>query len=215
MVNFSFNRVLVLAPHTDDGEIGAGGLISALVDSGAEIKYVAFSSCAESLPPEYPNDTLIGECYAATGVLGISQEQVDILDYPVRNFPAHRQGILEQLIAVKRAFDPDLILAPCSTDIHQDHSVVHSEAVRAFKDRSLLGYEISWNCMQFRSDFQFELTEEMLQRKVKAVSWYKSQSFRGYGEGEPMINLARARGDQIGVRFAEAFEVIRLVRRHA
>jgi LmbE family N-acetylglucosaminyl deacetylase len=35
----SFRKVLVLAPHTDDGELGAGGSIVKLIDAGAEVFY--------------------------------------------------------------------------------------------------------------------------------------------------------------------------------
>ena len=36
-------RVLVLAPHTDDGEFGCGGTMARLVEAGADVRYVAFS----------------------------------------------------------------------------------------------------------------------------------------------------------------------------
>ena len=39
-----WERVLVLAPHTDDGEFGCGGTMARLVDAGAEVRYVAFST---------------------------------------------------------------------------------------------------------------------------------------------------------------------------
>jgi LmbE family N-acetylglucosaminyl deacetylase len=42
-------RMLVLAPHTDDGELGCGATISKLLRKNVEIYYVAFSSCEESL----------------------------------------------------------------------------------------------------------------------------------------------------------------------
>ena len=40
------NRVLVLAPHTDDGELGCGGTISRMVEEGREVYYAAFSTAA-------------------------------------------------------------------------------------------------------------------------------------------------------------------------
>ncbi len=38
-----FKIVYVLAPHTDDGELGAGGTITKLIENGAEVYYFAFS----------------------------------------------------------------------------------------------------------------------------------------------------------------------------
>ena len=60
-----FNQILVLSPHTDDGEIGAGGTIARFVDAGKEIYYVAFSSCEASVPKGFPKDVLKIECKKA------------------------------------------------------------------------------------------------------------------------------------------------------
>ncbi len=45
MINFSnLSSVLVLAPHTDDGELGCGGFLSKLIEHGVSVTYVAFST---------------------------------------------------------------------------------------------------------------------------------------------------------------------------
>ncbi len=46
-------RVLVLAPHTDDGEFGCGGTMARLVEAGVEVHYVAVSIATRSLPPGF------------------------------------------------------------------------------------------------------------------------------------------------------------------
>jgi LmbE family N-acetylglucosaminyl deacetylase len=53
-----FKNVLVLAPHTDDGELGAGGFIAKLIEQGAKVTYVAFSTAEESGPDHLPKDIL-------------------------------------------------------------------------------------------------------------------------------------------------------------
>ena len=50
--------VLVLAPHTDDGELGCGATISKLAGLGYKINYVAFCSCDESLPRNFEPGSL-------------------------------------------------------------------------------------------------------------------------------------------------------------
>lgn len=204
-------KLLVLAPHTDDGEIGAGGLIKTFADAGVDIRYVAFSSCQESIPEHLPQDVLVEECNMATKALGLAQERVAIRPYSVRRFNESRQDLLDELVQERRIFDPDWVLTPSSHDVHQDHSVITMEAVRAFKDRTLLGYEMPWNCIDFRADFFFHLTGHALETKIMSIRCYESQSFRGYGDGEVLKNLARLRGSQVGVQYAEAFEVIRWV----
>ena len=77
----NFKNILVLAPHTDDGELGAGGFINKLTNSGSVVSYVAFSSCEKSVPEGYPKDTFRKEVKDATKVLGIKNENLKILDY--------------------------------------------------------------------------------------------------------------------------------------
>jgi len=44
-----FNNVLVLAPHTDDGEFGCGGTMARLIENGVKVTYAAFSTAAKSV----------------------------------------------------------------------------------------------------------------------------------------------------------------------
>ena len=99
-------RVLVLAPHTDDGEFGCGGTMTRLVEGGAEVRYVAFSIATRSLPEGFPPDTLAKEVRAATAELGLSEEALTVHDFDVRTFPEHRQEILELLVAL---LSPDVV----------------------------------------------------------------------------------------------------------
>jgi LmbE family N-acetylglucosaminyl deacetylase len=66
----AWQRVLVLAPHTDDGEFGCGGTMARLVETGADVRYVAFSIATRSLPDGFAPDTLAQEVRAATSELG-------------------------------------------------------------------------------------------------------------------------------------------------
>jgi len=204
-------KILVLSPHTDDGELGCGGSIAKWSAEGKEIHYIAFSDCARSLPKGLPKNTLIEECKKATQVLGIPASQVSILNYEVREFPASRQKILEELVALNNKLVPDLVLLPCAADKHQDHSVIYQEGVRAFKECNVLGYELPWNQKTFRTDLFVKLTEEQLAKKIAALKEYSSQSKRPYMKDEFARSLAMVRAVQCGADWAEAFEVYRLL----
>ena len=69
-------RILVLAPHTDDGEFGCGGSIAKFIEQGAEIYYAAFSLCEESVPDGWPKDILEKELKRAIEVWGISNSNL-------------------------------------------------------------------------------------------------------------------------------------------
>lgn len=204
-------RILVLAPHTDDGELGAGGTIARFAEAGASIHYVAFSIAEESVPSGFARDVLASEVLDATSALGIARENVTALRYPVRRFPASRQDILEDIIKLRTALNPDLVFAPASTDVHQDHRVVSEEAVRAFKNRCLLGYELVWNNIQFHAQMSVRVERRHIEKKQQALACYLSQSGRSYVSSEFIEAHARTRGVQAGLEFAESFEVMRWV----
>jgi LmbE family N-acetylglucosaminyl deacetylase len=209
-MNLENKKVLVLAPHTDDGELGAGGTISRLIRSNSEITYVAFSTAEESVPIGFPKDILKTEVRNATKRLGIQEENLIILNYPVRKLNYHRQEILEELIELRKE-EFDVVFIPCLNDIHQDHSTIAIEALRAFKNTTILGYELIWNNLSFNTTCFIELEEQDITNKVNALKEYKSQDKRDYMSEEFIFSLAKARGVQSGRKYAEAFEVIRLM----
>lgn len=206
-----FKNVLVLAPHTDDVELGAGGTIAKLIEQGASVTYVAFSTAEQSLLEGLPRDTLAIEVKAATQALGIASENLIIRNYEVRKLNYSRQDILEELIVLRKKNSYDLVFVPSCYDIHQDHATVRDEAIRAFKNTTILGYELVWNNFTSSSVCINVIEERHLQKKIESLNEYKSQNFRSYLSKEFIRSLAIVRGTQIGVQFAEAFDVIRLI----
>jgi LmbE family N-acetylglucosaminyl deacetylase len=206
-----WKRVLVLAPHTDDGEFGCGATLARLVDGGTEVRYVAFSIATRSLPDGFPPDTLAREVREATAELGIPEALLDVHDFEVRTFPEHRQEILELLIALWEEWEPDAVLQPSLRDIHQDHQVIAAEGLRAFKRTTILGYEIPWNNFNFDYQAYVALDREHVERKVRALAKYESQQHRRYSDPEYVWNLARTHGVNVNREFAEVFEVYRVV----
>lgn len=206
-----FQKILVLAPHTDDGEIGCGGSIARFIEEGKEVYYVAFSTARKSLRSGLPPNTLEIEVKAATKVLGIEESHLILFDYEVRMFPRYRQEILEDMIKIREKINPDLVLVPSPTDIHQDHQVIANEALRAFKKITILGYEEPWNNIVFSTRNFIKLEKRHIIKKIEALKCYKSQMHRTYLTEDFVWSLARIRGTQIENEYAEAFEVLRFI----
>lgn len=205
------NKVLILAPHTDDGELGCGASIRKWIDEGKEVIYVAFSACELSVAPHLPKDILITEVKAATQSLGIQKDNLILFNYPVRTFLNHRQEILQNMIDLRRDLQPDLILIPSLNDVHQDHQIIANEALRAFKTYSVLSYELPWNNLSFSTSCFVVLEEKYVEAKVQALQKYESQAHRAYTSRDFVFSLAKTRGVQINQEYAEAFEVVRWI----
>jgi len=205
------DKVLVLAPHTDDGEFGCGGSIAKFIEEGKKVYYVAFSTAEKSVPLGLPKNILEVEVKAATKRLGIPPANLLIYKYEVRKLNYIRQEILEELVKMKKEIAPDLVFIPSPNDLHQDHQTVAVESIRAFKQTSIMGYELPWNNITFHTHGFIKLNKNHIDKKVLALKSYESQSHRAYATEDFILSWAKTRGIQIGSQYAETFEVIRWI----
>ena len=186
-----FKKCLVLSPHPDDMELACGGTIQKF----DEVLNLVFSTCG-----------ITHELTASSMSLDV---KCKVFDFPVRKFSEHRQEILQAMIDFD--FDPDVVMMPSSFDEHQDHQVIHQEGKRAFKHCRMLGYESPWNNFSFKPDTYSILTLHQLGRKMSALNKYRSQQNKNYFKSSFTNGVARMRGTQIGVNYAESFETIRWI----
>jgi len=191
-------KILVVAPHGDDGTIACGGSMAKWIGQGHKIHYHVFYTVHQA------------EVFDALQVIGDIPITWEV-EYEIRNFSENRQKILDMLLNEKKDLNPDLVVAPCPKDIHQDHSVISQEVLRAFKDRSILGYEMPWNNVSIDTECFVALGAEDMVKKVDSVSKHKSQSGKPYTDPDFLRSWARTRGMQIGKPYAEVFEVVRWI----
>ena len=208
----SGQRVLVLAPHTDDAELGCGGTIARLLRNGTTVFVAAFSTAEESLPPGAAPTRLRDEFLCSMKLLGIPRENTFVFGYPVRRLSYFRQELLEELVKLRREIKPDMVFLPSATDLHQDHQILNAEGLRCFKDMTVWGYELPWNNIGFPAQAFIILEPCDLQSKWKALQAYQSQFelARPYFSWEFIAGLAQVRGVQVKAPYAEAFEVMRI-----
>jgi LmbE family N-acetylglucosaminyl deacetylase len=202
-------RILVLAPHTDDGELGAGASISRWRRDGNRVDYVAFSACETIQPPDRDPAILRFECKAALSALDVREDHVQILDFSVRHFDKERQRLLDVMVTLSESLKPDLVVLPSSDDTHQDHSVVLAEARRAFKRTRMMGYEVPWNNFRFESTAFVGVEPVDVSAKMVALDCFTSQASRPYMSREYVESQLRFRGVQAGREYAEAFQILR------
>jgi LmbE family N-acetylglucosaminyl deacetylase len=203
--------ILILAPHTDDGEFGCGGTMARLLEDNNEVYCAAFSACEQSVLKSFPPDILITEVKAATEKLGIKPANLILFDYEVRTFNFRRQEILDNLITLRKEIQPDIVFMPSANDIHQDHYTISQEGLRAFKFSTIFCYEMPWNNLTFNTSSFFVLDERHLGKKIEALNQYKSQAHRSYANAEFVTSLARVRGEQVAAKYAECFDIIRWI----
>ncbi|MGG2196790.1 PIG-L deacetylase family protein [Paenibacillus validus] len=207
----AFHKILVLSAHTDDIELGCGATVNKWINEGKEVHYLAFSAAEESVPYPFPKDQLRKEAFQSTAVLGINEQNIQVLKYPVRRFSEYRQHILDDMVKTKTQIQPDLIILPCLKDVHQDHQVVSMEGIRAFKNHSILAYELPWNLYSFKNMCYSLVDDVHMDHKYKALQCYKTQENRPYFNKDFIYGLAKMRGVQVNYAYAECFEMVRWI----
>jgi LmbE family N-acetylglucosaminyl deacetylase len=204
-------RLLMLAPHTDDVELGCGGSVARFLEDGDEVSVAVFSTAGDSVPKGFPKDSLRAEFFEAMKILGVEKRNLAVYDYTVRKLSYSRQEVLEELVELRKSVDPDVVFLPSGQDLHQDHQTVYNEGLRAFKDITLWGYELPWNTITFPTRGFVTLQERHVRTKWKALQAYKTQFALGrpYFSLEYIRGIALVRGVQVKAKYAEAFDVIR------
>ena len=193
------SKILILSPHADDLELSMGGTVKYLTDLGCNILSVVFSPCFAS-----NTGGLYQYLHEAYKILGITESK--LLRYEVRKFTYSRQEILEDLAKIRQEFNPDIVYLPSSKDLHQDHEVIHKEGLRAFENRTVLGYSL-----KSEGNFYIPLDITHIEAKIKASNCYIGQSYKHYFGEDYLKAQAMINGSKCNAKFAESFEIIKMI----
>jgi len=195
-------KILAVAPHTDDIELGCGATLHKYRND-YEIDALAISN-AQPLATGDP----VEEFYESMKLIGAN---ASFLDFEPRVMGIHRQELLDKFWNLQQKNKYDIVFCPSSYDTHQDHQAVYNEVFRAFKHCTILGYEMPWNNRTFRTDVFVSLSIEDINVKVKMLDCYKTQLERAFMCKEYVMDIARTRGLQVGKKYVESFEAIRII----
>jgi len=195
-------KILAIAPHTDDIELGCGATLHKYRND-YEIDTLAISN-AQPLATGDP----VQEFYNAMKLIKTTPS---FWNFEPRTLSTNRQELLDRFWELQQSNNYDIIFCPSSYDNHQDHQTVYNEVFRAFKHCTILGYEMPWNNRTFRTDVFVSLTIDDLNAKVKMLDCYKTQLERAFMCKEYVMDIARTRGLQVGKKYVESFEAIRII----
>jgi N-acetylglucosamine malate deacetylase 1 len=196
--------ILFFGAHPDDIVLGAGATIAKLVNNHKVICYTMSNNVEQKNQKNLPE-----EDKRALLSLGVAVKNIQILDFSTRNFPRDRQEICDTLWQIKRKVNPDIIFTHSENDIHQDHLVMAAEVKRVFRDKTILGMEVARSQVGFSPHLFVEVTAVDINKKIKALGYYKTFKNAYYTKPDVIRSLAVARGLQFDKKHIEAFEIIR------
>ena len=205
-MRFYGKKVCFIGAHPDDIELGCGALI-ARISGKTDIHCVTFSDNQKN--PALSQ--LVPEHYASMETLGVPRDRVDLLGFETRRFQEHRQEILEAMIDILHKDDPDIVFVHTKSDVHQDHGVLTQEALRAFRGRTVLGFDVIRSSYGFFPDFLVGVDEADVAKKLEALACYKTYAGKYYFSPE-VTRATLIRNGAICERpYAEGFDILRIV----
>jgi len=218
-------RVLVIAPHPDDEVLGCGGIIKRLTDSGIRVTVLVASRGKEKL---YSKERILNvrkQALEAHRILGVSNTV--FFDYPAPELDLVSISELSSSISkIITREKPDTVFLPHHGDIHHDHraifnaGLVASRPVNDCSVKYVFCYETlsesEWappfGAEVFIPQMFVNITKEF-SHKIDAMRCYTSQirNFPNPRSEKSIEALANFRGSTVGIDYAEAFMVIRII----
>jgi LmbE family N-acetylglucosaminyl deacetylase len=197
--------LLCIGAHSDDIEIGAGGLVLTLAEAIPELHvHWCVLSAAGARAAE-------ARCSAGAFLQGVYRFAVEIGGFEDSYFPDQGRDIKLWLAEVRSRFAADVVLVHGRDDAHQDHRELNRIAWNLFRDHLILEYEIpKWDGDLGRPNVYAALELRVLEQKIdlllrhfgtqRSKDWFDAETFRG---------LARIRGMECRAEsgYAEAFVV--------
>ena len=210
-------NILVIAPHPDDEVLGMGGTIKKLSKKNKIILCVV----SEGATAQYKDKKMIkvrrDSCKKTAKILGISQTL--FLDYPDMRLNLSHLDINKKLEEIIEKYRPEIVYTAPKNDLNLDHQVVFNSTLVACRPKSgvkqILCYEIQGNTKVPFVPNVFENIEKEFSYKIKGFKMYKSEieEFPNPRSIIAIENLAIMRGIESGFKKAEAFELIKKIKK--
>lgn len=195
--------VLCFGAHCDDIEIGCGGTLLKLMESGARVDchWVVASS----------NEQRETECRrsAALFLAGAAKFEVTTWEFRDGYLPYLGVEVKEAFERIKREIAPDLIFTHYRDDLHQDHRLINSLTWNTFRDHAILEYEIPKYDGDFNSpNFYVPISDVHCRKKGEyLMQCYETQRSHRWFTEETFRSVLRLRGVEVGspTGYAEGF----------
>jgi LmbE family N-acetylglucosaminyl deacetylase len=205
-------HVLCLGAHSDDIEIGCGGLILDLLERhpATTVHWIVFSGTAARA-----REARAG---ARRFLRGARRARVAVHRFRDGFFPYQGAAIKRVFERLKRTVPaPDLVLTHYREDRHQDHREISNLSWSTFRDHLVLEYEVpKYDGDLGTPNCYVPLERELCDRKTAyLMETFGSQRDRHWFSPETFAGLMRLRGIECRAPggYAEAFHARKLTMR--
>ena len=227
MNDFSNEKLLVIAPHSDDEILGCGGLISKVKKEGGKVYVLIFNLGFEKDDTKESQEKRKNEVQEAMNVLKVDNYHL-VHDQPDNNRDLDAEPLHSLIEVIESTSNvslekiaPTIVAIPTVFSHHQDHVHVHRACIAALRPIStpiskiVLSYEAPehsrWSASGVFEPNLFVEIDDVIENKIIAFNKYRSQIRPGGRDDDSIRNQAKYRGQEVGKNLCEAFYVHRFI----
>ena len=209
-------KILAVGAHLDDIEIACGGTLAKAIAAGHQVKTLIMSKSGYTNingNVQRSDDTAVKEGLNALHTLGI--QDIEVLDFPTKDIP-FVSDVVNAIDVCISTYNPDIIFTHHPFDTHQAHvGVSNSTIAAARRKNTVFFYEpitpSGRSYVAFRPQLYVDI-ESTIELKIASLREHKSE-YNKFGAEDWITGVHSRcgfRGYEIGKKYAEAFEVLRL-----
>lgn len=199
-------RTLMVGAHPDDIELGCGGTIAKHLHLKDEI-YVIVLTKGES----GGHSENMQECLNSFSKLGIDSSNVFFGDFG-DGYLSDNLEVVSFIEKIINKYNINRVYTHDSNDRHQDHrSCSRAVAAAARKVPQILFFQGPSTLVTFEPHYFIELSEDDINKKIDALSSYKTQVKKRIVNLDWIKSLACVNGSMCNTRYAEAFSVNHII----
>jgi LmbE family N-acetylglucosaminyl deacetylase len=224
------NKILIVSAHPDDEVLGCGGTVARLVKEGYQAYTLILGEGITSRDEnrdrakrETEIQKLKSQAEKANKIIGV--EEVFMYDFPDNRFDTvPLLDIVKVIEKIKNDIKPKIIFTHYEKDLNVDHQITYKAVITATRPvvrepvKEIYSFEIlsstEWNFpLSFSPDVFFDISETM-DIKIKALEEYKTE-LRNYPHPRSLEGIkinAESWGLKIGVKYAEVFKSVRIIK---
>lgn len=217
-------RTLVVSPHPDDETLGAGGTILRFLSEGNEVFWLNVTQMSNI--NKFPQNMLekrkkqlkeIEKFYCFSGVYHLNMPTTEL-----ENIASDKA--IDMIGEVYKEVEPEILILPDYNDVHSDHKRVFdwgyacSKVFRFPSIKQIMTMEIISETEfggprnPFIPNYYIDITNYM-DKKIQAMEIYNTElgQFPFPRSIENIKALAMLNGARCGVKYAEAFRLIKCI----
>ena len=209
-------KILAVGAHLDDVEIACGGTLAKAIEAGHDVFVLIMSKSGYTNKEgklQRSDEDAVQEGTNALRALGI--ENFEILDFPTKDIP-FQSDVVNAIDLRISEFNPDIIFTHHPFDTHQAHVGVSNATIAAARRKNtVFFYEpispSGRSYVAFRPQLYVDI-ESTIDKKVASLREHKTE-YNKFGAEDWVTGVHSRcgyRGYEIGKKYAEAFEVLRL-----